>query len=223
VMPAAVVLDCDGVLVDSEPHSIAAWLEVLGRLGHPASRSDVAACTGLGFAPTFAALGSVAPLPSQASVWAALVDALDRSFSGGLEVFADAIAVVDECLARGIPVAVASASARQRLDLTLARAALAGRFAVSVAGDEVLRGKPAPDVYLAAAAALGVDAAKCVAVEDTAAGVRAAVDAGMRVVAVVRADADPRLLEAAGARVVEHLVPEAVLTFGAGQLGAGSR
>ncbi|OFW66339.1 MAG: hypothetical protein A2Z12_09860 [Actinobacteria bacterium RBG_16_68_21] len=223
MIPAAVVFDCDGVLVDSEPHSIAAWLEVLGGWGHPATGADVAGCIGLGFVPTHEALSVVAPLPSPDIVWPTLLAALERSFRGGLEVFDDAVAVVDECMARRVPMAVVSASPRARLDLTLAAAGLAGRFGVSVAGDEVPHPKPAPDGYLAAAVGLGMAAGACVAVEDSPAGVRSAAAAGMRVVAVVRPGADGESLEAAGATVVAQLTSELVLGFGAGHGESGSR
>ena len=59
-------------------------------------------------------------------------------------------------------------------------------FEVVVAGDEVANGKPAPDIYLAAAAGLGVDPTICVAVEDAPAGIAAGKAAGMQVVAVLR-------------------------------------
>jgi len=63
----AVVFDCDGVLVDSEPHSAAAWVTVLGRRGHRGTAADVADCTGLGYAATYEHLAAVDPavaLPS---------------------------------------------------------------------------------------------------------------------------------------------------------------
>jgi beta-phosphoglucomutase-like phosphatase (HAD superfamily) len=207
VTPEAVIFDCDGVLVDSERHSVAAWLDVLGTLGHPATASDIEACTGLGFVPTHTALAAVAPLPPAATVWPGLLEALGRSFSTGLRIFPDALSVLETCVAGGIPVAVASASPRERLELTLQTAGLGHRFAVSVAGDDVEHPKPSPDVYLEAAARLGVSPSGCVAVEDTASGVVAAMAAGMRVVAVVREGADGSTLATTGARVVERLTP----------------
>lgn len=202
MIPAAVVFDCDGVLVDSEPHSIAAWLAVLGRIGHPAPRSAVEECTGLGFAPTYEALSILGPLPPREVLWPDVLGELEHSFRSGLEVFTDAAAVIDRCAGANVPVAVASASPRSRLDLTLGSAGLAHRFAVSVAGDEVVNGKPAPDVYLAAAAGLRVRPDECVAVEDTPTGAAAALAAGMSVVAVARREADRRDLAATGAVVV---------------------
>jgi len=208
--PEAVVFDCDGVLVDSEPHSVAAWLDVLRTLDHPATEADVLACTGLGFSPTHDALATVAPLPPEGEVWPLLLEALARSFGTGLRIFPDGIDALKACEAAGIPVAVASASPRSRLVLTLRAGGLEGRFAVSVSADDVERGKPAPDCYLAAAAGLGVEPAGCVAVEDSGPGAQAAVAAGMRTIAVARETSDRAALAASGARVVELLLPEHV-------------
>ena len=200
--PAAVVFDCDGVLVDSEPHSIAAWMDVLGTLGHAATAADVEACTGLGFPPTREALARLGPLPPEDELWPVLLGALGRSFDRGLTVFEDATSLLTEVRTREVPTAVVSGSPRSRLDLTLERGGLA--FEVSVAGDEV-EPKPAPDPYLVAANRLGVDPTKCLVIEDTPTGVRSGVAAGCRVVAVVREGASRGALVEAGAEVVERL------------------
>jgi len=133
VTAVAVVFDCDGVLVDSEPHSIVSWLDVLSGVGHPAGASDVEACAGLGFAPTYGSLSEIAPLPPPDEVFPILLAALRRSFSRGLRRFPDTVAVLNACIAAGFPVAVASSSPRARLELTLEMAGIAGLIGVSVA------------------------------------------------------------------------------------------
>ncbi len=203
----AVVFDCDGVLVDSEPHSLVAWLDVLADLGHAATEADVKACIGLGFDPTHAALCRIGPLPGRDEVWPALLAALRRSFDRGLEVFDDAIGLLDAASAAGLRTAVASTSPRSRLDLTLRVAGLAGRFEASVSGDEVAAGKPDPAVYLAALDRLGVAAANAAAIEDSVAGVQSARAAGLWVLAVVRNGADRAALAEVGATVVDGLAP----------------
>lgn len=206
--PRAVVFDCDGVLVDSEPHSRRSWVDVMRRLGHPGTEQDVAACTGLGFLPTRSALERIAPLPAPQALWPHLMEALAASYDDhGLVPFEDSLAALDAVAAAGIPHAVASASPRERLDLTLSVAELASRFEVSVAGDEVDRGKPAPDGYLAALDRLGADAADAVAVEDSVMGVRSAQAAGMSVIAVVREPQARAALAATGALVVDRITP----------------
>jgi len=79
--------------------------------------------------------------------------------------------------------AVASSSNRPLIDAVLRRLELTELFGVTVSSEEVARGKPAPDVYLEAARRLGVDPARCAAIEDSASGIHAARAAGMRVLA----------------------------------------
>lgn len=205
--PVAVVFDCDGVLVDSESHSRAAWIEVLDDLGHSATGVDIEACTGLGFTPTHASLSVIGPLPPPGEVWPVLLRALARSFADGLEVFADAVGLLDAVAEAGIAVAVASASPRQRLDLTLRVSGLTDRFAVSVAGDEVAAPKPKPDVYLMALQLLGKSPGGAWAIEDTDVGACAALGAGMEVIAVVRTEDSRQRLDRVGVTVVDRLDP----------------
>jgi HAD superfamily hydrolase (TIGR01509 family) len=79
---------------------------------------------------------------------------------------------------------LASSSNREIIDGALEAAGIASLFAATVSSEEVPRGKPAPDVYLEAARRLGVDAATCAAVEDSANGIRSARAAGMRVIVI---------------------------------------
>ncbi len=82
------------------------------------------------------------------------------------------------------PVALATGSTRRLIDTVLDLGALRRFFTVTVSVDDVACGKPAPDVYLRAAELLGVPPERCVAVEDSASGVRSARAAGMRVIAI---------------------------------------
>jgi HAD superfamily hydrolase (TIGR01509 family) len=82
------------------------------------------------------------------------------------------------------PLAVASSSNRPLIDLVLELTGLEACFRITVSSEEVSRGKPEPDVYLAAAAGLGLRPAACAAVEDSSNGILAAANAGMRVVAL---------------------------------------
>ena len=82
------------------------------------------------------------------------------------------------------PLAIASSSNPELIEVVLRAAGLRDLFPVTVSSQEVARGKPAPDVYLEAADRLGVDSGSCAAVEDSHNGIRSAKAAGMRVVAV---------------------------------------
>ena len=127
-----------------------------------------------------------------------------------LEPFADAAETLGALRARGIAVAVASSSARERLAHTLRRAGLEDAFDVSVAGDEVEHGKPAPDMFLEAARRLGVEPARCAVVEDSPPGVAAGRAAGMLTVAVARAPGHAAALGDAH-RVLDRLTVAALL------------
>lgn len=131
----------------------------------------------------------------------------------GLAVFPDAAACVPELALYGVPLAVASSSRRERLDLTLEHSGLSRYFAVTVAGDEVEHGKPAPDVYLLAAERLGVAPGECLAVEDTGHGAVSAAAAGMRVLGLARRPEEIGRLLAAGAALVDRLDARFLLTL----------
>jgi HAD superfamily hydrolase (TIGR01509 family) len=182
----SVIFDLDGTLVDSEPLSKVAWRRVLARHGYNVSDAEIEAAQGLRFAESYATFARAAPLPPLAMVWSDYSQLLYTSYDEGLMSFGDAVTTARQLQAQGVPLALATSSQRERLERTLAAADLKGLFAVTVAGDEVTRGKPAPDGYLAAARLLGVDPADCVAVEDSQAGIDAAKAAGMPVLAVAR-------------------------------------
>jgi HAD superfamily hydrolase (TIGR01509 family) len=82
------------------------------------------------------------------------------------------------------PIAIASSSNPELIEVVLRRAGLDGIVQTAVSSEEVRRGKPAPDVYLEAARRLGVEPARCAAVEDSHNGIRSAKAAGMRVIAL---------------------------------------
>jgi len=103
---------------------------------------------------------------------------------GVLRPMAGAVRLLDLLAEHGVPVAVATSAPRENVGHTLGELGFAGRFRVIVRSDEVLRGKPAPDVYLAAARLVGVRPADCLAFEDAPVGVAAARAAGMPCVAI---------------------------------------
>jgi HAD superfamily hydrolase (TIGR01509 family) len=141
--------------------------------------------------------GRVGRLPAD---WGA---ALSRRIMAALldevEPVPGALAAVRAVAAAGIPLAVASNSARGELAAKLRRLELAGLFGDRVFSfEDVARAKPAPDIYLAAAAACGALPADCVVVEDSLLGAEAGILAGCRVLGFAR-DTDPRVLAAVGA------------------------
>lgn len=183
---SAIVFDCDGVLVDSEPISERAWAAVLADHGYAPTAEDFASTRGLASSDTYRHFATRVELPPPSEVVAA-VDVLRwREYDSGVPVFADARAAVQHLAMVGMPLAVASSSARHNLERKLDVTDLARYFDVVVSGDDVGAGKPAPDVYLAAAKGLRIDPTLCLAVEDAVPGAIAARAAGMRVVMVDR-------------------------------------
>lgn len=200
-MIQAIVFDLDGVLVDSEP----VWEQV--RRGYVAGhggtwRSDTQGrLMGMSTAEWARYLSTdlgVTRTPEQ--VAADVVDEMARRYAQAVPLIDAAVPVV-RALAGRWPLAVASSSPARLIGAALDAAGLTGVFRVALSTEQMSRGKPAPDVYLAAAAGLGVDPACCAAVEDSSNGVRSAAAAGMKVVAVPHA-AYPLDPDAAGRATV---------------------
>jgi HAD superfamily hydrolase (TIGR01509 family) len=206
----AVIFDCDGTLVDSEPLAGEAWRRAVAPYGYAVTDADLLACTGRPYAYTHAFISERATLPAAAEFWEALSAELFALLDSSLVPFDDAVDAAAELRARGVALAVASSSPRSRLDYTLARAGLS--FAITVAGDEVEHGKPAPDMFLVAAARLEVDPARCVVVEDSGPGVEAGVAAAMPTLGICRVPGTEASLAAAD-RVVHRLSADVILSL----------
>jgi HAD superfamily hydrolase (TIGR01509 family) len=116
------------------------------------------------------------------------------------------------------PLGLASSSPAALIETVLSAASIRSLFAVTVSTEEVEHGKPAPDVYLTAAARLGVEPGRAVAVEDSSNGLRSAAAAGLRVVAIPhpRYPADPDALGLASVVLasLSELTPEVVAALG---------
>lgn len=185
-MIEAVIFDCDGVLVDSEPLAWEAWRRVLGGYEVEVTENDMQRLTGRSQSDVYAAFAARGDLPSQRQLDEQVSSVLFELFSRGLRVFPDVPGTLEALAETGIRLAVASSSPRHRLDRTLEVVELTAWFETSVAGDEVDGAKPQPDLFLGAANRLGASPKACVAIEDTPAGVESAKAAGMCVVGVLR-------------------------------------
>ena len=174
-----VIFDNDGVLVDSERIAVRVEAQLLGELGWPLSEAEVVERF-MGRTAEYmdeaieAQLGSRLP-----DDWR---DQFQRRYA---EAFAAELAPVDgvtEALDQiAIPTCVASSGSHDKLRFTLGRTGLYGRFEGRIfSGYEVANGKPAPDLFLHAAARMGAEPARCAVVEDTLYGLMGARAAGMR-------------------------------------------
>ena len=206
----AVIFDCDGTLVDTEPLSRTAWGRALAPYGYALTDGDAEASVGLAYPRVHAYFAQRAALPDVDEFWTELSAELFALIDTDLRVFDDAVEAARDLRARGVPVAVASSSFHDRLERTLSRAGLTNAFDAVISGDEVSNGKPAPDMFLLAAERLGVEPAGCVAVEDSPPGVEAALAAGMATLAVCRVPGTEASLAAAH-RVLHTVSAEVIL------------
>jgi HAD superfamily hydrolase (TIGR01509 family) len=206
----AVIFDCDGTLVDSEPLARTAWARTLEPYGYAVTDADAEATVGLPFPRTHEYFAERVELPAAGEIWTVYSGTLFALIDDELVTFEDAVEAAGELRSRGIPVGVASSSPRERLHRTLARAGLLEAFEVTVAGDEVANGKPAPDMFLRTAERLGVAPADCIVIEDSPPGVQAGIAAGMHTLAVCRVPGTEASLAAAD-RVVDFLSADVIL------------
>ena len=175
---ALVIFDCDGVLVDSERLAVRVEARLLAELGWPLGEDEilerfVGRSDAHQLAEIEAALGRAVP-DWPARYGAALRDA----FTAELVAVDGVVAALDDL---SLPTCVASSGTIEKVRFTLGLTGLLERFDGRISSaTEVAEGKPAPDLFLHAAAAMGVAPAACVVVEDSAAGVEAARRAGMR-------------------------------------------
>jgi HAD superfamily hydrolase (TIGR01509 family) len=180
----AVVFDMDGVLVDTEH----LWDEVREELTEewggrytPEAQEAMMGMSSLEWSRYLHETVGLRESPEVIND--EVVRRMLARYAADLPVVPGAVDAVRRLAAEGLRVAVASSSNRELIDAVLHRLGLTALFEATVSSEEVSRGKPAPDVYLEAARRLGLDPARCVAIEDSASGIRAAHAAGMRVIA----------------------------------------
>ena len=176
----------DGLMFDTETLAFRAWSRALAEHGLEMRTSDYSRLIGRNMADArlilLDAYGPDTP-----------VDALDAArfrYSSaevaerGVPLKPGLVALLDALDALGIPRAMATSTGRERATALLERAGLAGRFHAIVCGDDITRGKPAPDIFLVAARRLDAPATSCLVLEDSEPGVRAAHAARMKTVLV---------------------------------------
>ncbi|WP_262015372.1 HAD family hydrolase [Micromonospora sp. Mcm103] len=213
-MVDAVLFDLDGVIVDSEP----VWEEV--RRAYVAEHGGVwqpdtqRRLMGMSTGEWAAYLsGELGVDRSAEQVATEVVTEMARRYAQRVPLIDGADAVVRGMAARW-PLGLASSSPTRLIAAALDETGLAGAFGATLSTEETARGKPAPDVWLAVAQRLGVDPARCVAVEDSSNGVRSAAAAGCRVVAVPHAsyplDPDAEALAAVLLPSIGALTPDVV-------------
>ena len=180
----AVVFDLDGVIIDTEE----VWEEVRrayvaehGREFRPDSQDRMMGMSTGEWSRHLSVDVGVGRTPE--IVAREVLERMAARYREALPLIPGGVDAVRRLGAR-YPLALASSSARVLIDQVLDTADLKGAFVATFSTEQVARGKPAPDVYLAAVDALGLDPAVCAAVEDSSNGLRAASAAGLAVIAV---------------------------------------
>jgi HAD superfamily hydrolase (TIGR01509 family) len=183
---AAVVFDNDGLLLDTEEAWTRAEEALFERHGSSFTPEHKRELIGTSPATGATLLEAMLGLPGHGpALVAELHDLVMDETLAGVSPRPGALELLEAVRAAGVPVGVASNSARAFVERVLSVAGLLdGHFDVVVTANDVARPKPAPDLYLAACAALGAEPGRAAALEDSATGVAAAVAAGMYVIAV---------------------------------------
>ncbi|XVV10634.1 HAD family hydrolase [Actinoplanes sp. CA-131856] len=205
---SAVIFDLDGVIIDTEE----VWEDVrrsyvasYGRSFLPDSQDRM---MGMSTGEWSTHLAEEVGVPrTPAEVAADVLGQMAERYKSDLPLISGSVETVKR-LGERFTLGLASSSARILIDQVLATAGLTDAFEVTMSTEEVPRGKPAPDVYLAVAGKLGVKPGDCAAIEDSSNGLRSAAAAGMAVIAVPHGVYPPAADALAGASLVIDRLPD---------------
>jgi HAD superfamily hydrolase (TIGR01509 family) len=211
---AAVVFDLDGVLLDSEQRWNEAKAALVRESGGHWREEAPTVMMGMSSPEWAAYLRDELGVPMDVdAISRDVVRRMQEGYGHELPLLPGAGEAVRSLGGRW-PLGLASSSNREIIDRVLELAGFADSFRVTLSSEEVRRGKPAPDVYLETARRLGVASERCVAIEDSSNGLRAAAAAGMVVIAVPNPhyppSADDLALAAATVPVVGDVTPALV-------------
>ncbi len=181
----ALIFDLDGLLVDSEPLAAQAMVRFLNSFGIQQDPLLQVQLLGRRLPEAIAICQIGYSLPGTLEVLTAQYGQIRlEALRGAVTAMPGAHEIIALGKDLGLPLALATSAMREHADCSLAETGLAGVFDAEATGEEVLHGKPAPDLFLLAAERMGAPAGSAVVFEDSPLGVEAAVAAGMRVVAV---------------------------------------
>lgn len=199
-LPAAVLWDQDGTLIDSEPYWIAAEFALVDQHGGTWSHEQALGLIGNSLPASAAVLKAAGVALSESEILEFLIDYVIAAIRREMPWRPGARELLEQVRAAGIPTALVTASYRRLAEVVAEQTG--GLLNVVVAGDDVARGKPDPECYQRAAELLGAAPSDCVAIEDSPSGLSAALAAGCVTVGVpcmVPIEPRPRL------RVVDSL------------------
>ena len=201
---AAFLFELDGVIVDSNGLHVASWQAVADRHGFACPNPEYIGKCGL---RTRAVIREWLRWPvseAEADRLGLEKEELYREWirRDGIRPIPGILEFLAATQTLGIPCAVGSSAPRGNVDLCLQALGLTARFPVTISGADVARGKPAPDIFLQAAAGLNVAPEHCVVFEDAPAGIAAAHAAGMKAIGILSSHTPDELAAA------DHLVPD---------------
>lgn len=182
-LPAAVLWDMDGTLVDTEPYWLTAETELVQAWGGEWTLDDGLSLVGSSLERSSLIIASRGVQLEPGEIIQVLTDRVIAQLADEVPWRPGARELLNELHEAGVPTALVTMSIRRMADY-IADAAGFPAFDVVIAGDEVTNGKPDPEPYLRAAQSLGVDPTDCIAVEDSEFGVAAAVASGATTIAV---------------------------------------
>ncbi len=213
-MPAAVIFDLDGVLIESEEVWNDARRQLTEESGGAWREDAQRAMMGMSSPEWSRYMHEQLGVPMRPQeISTAVVERLERLYREQLPLLPGAREAVTSLAARW-PLALATSANRRIIALVLELSGLGSCFRATVSSEEVARGKPAPDVYEEAARRLAFPPVSCAAVEDSTNGIRAAADAGMFVIAIPNRAFPPEPAALAHATLalpsLESLTPTAV-------------
>ena len=181
--PAAVIFDMDGVIIDSQAAANCALVEAAARHGVRLNVAELEDLVGASETQFWSYVKARYGLPEPVSFYAASYDENAEIASYDETLLAPGLyALFEELRTAGVQIALATSGSRKRMNAVIELYELAPWLDVALCREDLPPEKPAPDLFLAAAAALGVSPSECVVIEDSTLGIAAARSAGMRVV-----------------------------------------
>lgn len=185
-LPAAAIFDMDGVLVNSNPYHVEKWIEYLKEKGVSFVEEEVPRkILGMHNDDAFRAyFGGLMSRDEMREEGEALEARFRKVFRPHAQPMPGVVSLLNELRSASIPMAVASSGIRSNVEFVVEVLGIRPFFQFLITGDDVRAHKPDPEIYLAAAAKLGVAPGQCVAFEDSFAGIGAVKNAGMKCVAI---------------------------------------
>jgi len=179
-MKLAAIFDMDGVLIDSQPLHYELDIRVLKACGVEATLDTVVPYTGMGNPDRWPKYKEDLNLSQSPAELIEMAEQVMRDIftNADLKPIDGIPVLLDGIKAMGITLCVASSSSHELIELVINKIGLTGRFEFIVSGEDVEAGKPAPDIYLAAAKKADVAPNMCISIEDSPAGIASAKNAG---------------------------------------------